>query len=308
MLSRFIVACSGEHGSGKSTVTNTFKALIDPHRAMKRSLPKNSEDLFIAAGSTHCLLFDNVSNIPLWLADDLARIATGGSLGKRTKFMDTDETYITVRCPIVLNGIPDLATRADLADRAIVLKLPTIPDNQRRDDAEIETELAHIVPGVLGALLDGVAAALRNRENIAELIRFQDRRPRMVDATIWAEAAAEAFGWERWMFLHDVNHTRDVAAQMALEADPVAEAVVDLVATYPYAGGFSGQSKRLLELLTEKAGERVTKSSKWPTTAHHLSQRLRRAQPGLRRVGIEIEFPQRSATERKIIIRKRPRY
>lgn len=287
-ISRFVFCVSGEHGSGKSTMASTFKQLIDPHRAQRRSLPQNSQDLFIAASSTHCLLFDNVSELPSWLADDLSRIATGGSLGKRTRYSDAEETYLTVRSPIVLNGIPDLATRADLADRALVLNLPAIPEDQRRTDAEIEDELDYIAPSILGSLLDGVAAALRNREDISELIRHQPQRPRMLDATVWAEAAGEAFGWERWTFLADVNATRGLAADIALEADIVAEAVCALI---DKEGSFSGKCSALLERLTVGfVSERIAKSRGWPKTGHHLSSKLRRCVGGLRRVGIEVEF------------------
>lgn len=294
-LNRLILAVSGEQGSGKSTLTTTFKSLIDPHRAMRRSLPANSEDLFIAAASTHCLLFDNVSELHGWLADDLARIATGGSLGKRTKFSDTEETYLTVRCPIVLNGIPDLATRADLADRAVVLKLPALQDADRRDEADLDADLADAAPRVLGALLDGVAAALRNRDDIADLIRWQPRRPRMVDATIWVEAAAEAFGWPRWSFLNAYLSNRTEATEIALEADVVAEAVREMMRARG-DGGFKGQAKALLEVLTSFASERTLKSRDWPKTAHHLTNRLRRSQPGLRRIGIKVDFTRTSST------------
>ena len=291
-LSRFILCVSGEHGSGKSTVASAFKQLVDPHRAMRRSLPQNSEDLFIAAAQTHCLLFDNISDVAAWVADDLSRMATGGSLGKRTKFSDTEETYITVRCPIVLNGIPDLTTRADLADRALALKLPAIPDEHRRDDAEIETDLRDLAPSVLGVLLDGVAAALRNRDEIAELMRERPSKPRMLDATIWAEAAGEAFGWPRWQFLTDVLGNRLETVEVALEADSVAEAVRQFMKD---KARWKGQARPLLDELAKHINERTLKSKGWPRTGHHLSTCLRRSQPGLRRIGLEVEFTRDSA-------------
>ena len=299
-LSRFIVCVSGEHGSGKSTVASAFKQFVDPHRAMRRSLPQNSEDLFIAAAQTHCLLFDNISEISAWVADDLSRMATGGSLGKRTKFSDTEETYITVRCPIVLNGIPDLATRADLADRALALKLPAIPEEHRRDDAEIDADLRDLAPSVLGALLDGVAAALRNRDEIAELMRERPSKPRMLDATIWAEAAGEAFGWPRWQFLADVLGNRLETVEIALEADSVAEATRSFMAD---KARWKGQARPLLDELAKHINERTLKAKGWPRTGHHLSNALRRSQPGLRRVGLEIEFT-REAGARWIEITK----
>jgi len=40
-------------------------------------------------------------------------------------------------CPIILNGIEELITRPDLADRAIFLTLPHLAEERRRAEQEI---------------------------------------------------------------------------------------------------------------------------------------------------------------------------
>jgi putative DNA primase/helicase len=38
---------------------------------------------------------------------------------------------------VLLNGIPDLTGRADLADRSIIIELPVIGERARRSEAEL---------------------------------------------------------------------------------------------------------------------------------------------------------------------------
>jgi hypothetical protein len=124
----------------------------------------------------------------------------------------------------------------------------------------------------------------------------------MVDATIWVEAAAEAFGWPRWAFLAAYNANRSEAVEIALEADVVAEAIRAFMADKVK---WSGQAKPLLEHLAGFINERTLKAKDWPRTGHHLSNRLRRSQPGLRRIGIQVEW-HRSNTIRTIQLARIP--
>jgi hypothetical protein len=73
-----------------------------------------------------------------------------------TKWTDADEKIFAATRPILLNGI-------DLLDRSLLLTLPTIPEEQRRDEEELFREFEAVRPRVLGALLYAVSAALRNR-------------------------------------------------------------------------------------------------------------------------------------------------
>ena len=59
--------------------------------------------------------------------------ATGGGLATRQLYSDLSETIINVQRPIILNGIAELATRGDLLDRSIVISLPTLDPEKRRE-------------------------------------------------------------------------------------------------------------------------------------------------------------------------------
>ena len=92
--------------------------------------------------------------------------------------------------PVLLNGIPSLLARADLADRALAITLPPIPDAARRTEVEMDAAFAAAAPGILALLLDGLVLALRD----APYLRLP-RLPRMADFAKLACAAAPAFGW-----------------------------------------------------------------------------------------------------------------
>jgi hypothetical protein len=100
----WVLAISGEQGSAKSTFSKIVRALVDPHVAPLRSLPRDERDLFIAAANGHILAFDNVSVLKPSISDALCRIATGGSQGTRRLYTDQDEALISAQNPVTLNG------------------------------------------------------------------------------------------------------------------------------------------------------------------------------------------------------------
>jgi hypothetical protein len=118
-----VIVLSGEQGSAKSTFSAILRALLDPNTAPLRALPREDRDLFIAASNGHVLAFDNVSGLPAWISDTLCRLATGGGFAVRQLYTDQDEVLFDATRPVILNGIEDIVTRPDLADRAVFLTL-----------------------------------------------------------------------------------------------------------------------------------------------------------------------------------------
>ena len=112
-----VLVLTGEHGTAKSTLTRILRALSDPNSVPLRSLPRDDQDLFIAANNGHLLAYDNVSLLPQWLSDSLCRLATEGGFGTRKLYTDDEEALFHAMRPIILNGIEDFVTRGDLADR-----------------------------------------------------------------------------------------------------------------------------------------------------------------------------------------------
>src|SRR5262249_21162786 len=114
-----------------------------------------------AAGSGHVLAWDNVSGLPAWISDTLCRLATGGGFAVRQLYTDQDEVLFDASRPVILNGIEDIVTRPDLADRAMLLTLEPIPEERRRPEQELWAAFEKERPRILGVLLDAVVEGLK---------------------------------------------------------------------------------------------------------------------------------------------------
>jgi hypothetical protein len=140
----------GEQGSAKSTSAKVIRALLDPSVGDLRAEPRDVRDLMIAATNSWVLTFDNLSYLPPWLADALCRLSTGGAMGARQLYTDTDEVLMEARRPVILTGIEELTVRSDLADRAFLMSLPRIDEGARRSEAEFWQEFEVVKPRIRG--------------------------------------------------------------------------------------------------------------------------------------------------------------
>jgi hypothetical protein len=182
-----VIVLSGEQGSAKSTFSAILRALLDPNTAPLRALPREDRDLFIAASNGHVLAFDNVSGLPAWISDTLCRLATGGGFAVRQLYTDQDEVLFDAARPVILNGIEDIVTRPDLADRAVFLTLEPIPEERRRPEAELWAAFEAERPRILGVLLDAVVDGLKRLPDT-----HLPKLPRMADFALWATACETA--------------------------------------------------------------------------------------------------------------------
>jgi len=277
-----ILMLNGEQGSAKSTLSRLLRSLVDPNIAPVRSPPKDETDLIVSARNAHVLALDNVSSISGDLSDALCRIATGGGFSARVKYSDAEENVAYVKNPIILNGIPSFASRPDLASRSLIVRLEPIPDDLRKTEEEIETEWAAAAPTILGALLDVLSFALSKLEKTKP-----PRAARMADFERLIEAASPRMGWPAGWFSSIYQGNRDELDAGAIEADPVASALISFIHD-DEPRGWAGTATRLLDLLSPKVGESIRRSRGWPQTPIKLSNDLARAAPLLRRHGITI--------------------
>ena len=117
---------------------------------------------------------------------------------------------------MVLNGIEDIVTRPDLADRAIFLVLEPIPEDRRRPEAELRAAFDRERPRLLGVLLDAVV------EGLARLPKTSlPRLPRMADFALWS-TACETRLWPPGTFWAAYSGNREEAIDDIIYADPIA--------------------------------------------------------------------------------------
>jgi hypothetical protein len=274
-----VLDLEGEQGSAKSTVARVLRSVVDPAVEPLRAPPRDERDLAIAASGNWTPAMDNLSGVKPWLSDALCRLATGGGFATRELYSDDREVIFSQKRPVILTGIDRLAVAGDLRDRSLIVELPPIPPEEKRTEREFYRQLEEARPLVLGALLDAASGALRNLDRV-EL----EELPRMADFAMWVTAAEEALGWEPGAFMDAYAGNRSAATGLALDDDPVAVAVRELVSK---GGEWSGTSTELLSDLGGLVDEVTRRSRSWPTAANTLSNHLNRIAPALREVGIE---------------------
>src|ERR1019366_9202898 len=95
---------TGPEGAAKTMLLAVLRALIDPSGTPLGGLPRTERELTSQASQGYLLAFDNVSALSIQMSDALCRLSTGG--GAR---------------PVILNGIDEVVTRPDLADRCLLV-------------------------------------------------------------------------------------------------------------------------------------------------------------------------------------------
>ena len=293
-----VLLLQGEQGSAKSTAERLVRALVDPSSAPLRTAPRSEHDLFIAADNSHVVALDNISSLQPWLSDALCRLSTGGGFSTRTLYENREEELFDGMKPVILNGITDVATRPDLLDRALIVSLPPIPDEERRPEAELWREFEQARPVILAALFDAISGALRS----VEAVRLEGM-PRMADFAVWATAAEVALGWESGAFMVAYTGNRQAAADTALDADPVAGAVLELMQD---RDEWAGNATELWTALGELVDENIRHTKAWPGAPNALTGRLKRLAPTLRGAGIEYGEDRSGRNREKQLTKNKP--
>jgi hypothetical protein len=213
-----ILVFMAEQGSAKTTTTRVLRRLCDPNESDVRRPPRNTEDLMIAASNGHIVAFDNLSRLSEELSDNLSVLATGGGFAVRQLYTNGEECIFHASRPIALNGISQVATRGDLLDRAIVITLPPIPEDQRKDEATFWRQFTQVHPFILGALLNAVVVGLKRIGSV-----HLEHKPRMADFALWSVATEAGCPWSQGDFLTAYTANRHDAIDAMLEGDPLAD-------------------------------------------------------------------------------------
>jgi len=291
-----VLAINSEHGSGKSSMCRMIRSLIDPSSTLLRRPPRDERDMMIAANNSWIVAYDNLSGLRTGLSDSLCVLATGGGFGTRKLYTDDDETIIDVVRPVLINGIDNLAQRADLLDRCIQLHLPTISDADRLDEATLYAEFNATLPRIFGGLLDALSAALRNIDNVK-----LGRSPRMKDFARWAVAAESALGLKPGEFMQAYESNRDSANVATLEASTIGHPILTFMADKPSWQGTATELIQWLKVLPRSDSDNGPAMS-LPAGPREMRSALERIRPNLRQQGISVNFEGPKGHDRKRLI------
>jgi hypothetical protein len=290
------------YGTGKSSLSRILKELVDPRTGGLRGETNDPRDLIAAAKNARLLAFDNLSRLSAQMADCACRLATGGGFGGRQLYTNTEQALFEAKRPLLFNGIPDLgATRGDFPDRAIIVRLPQIV--HRLPEEEFWQHFERVKAAIFGAFLDVIARWLRVRNEPCEIVF-----PRMADFVKLCVQCEPALGLKPGTFLRAYESNRTEAREVVLESSPVAEALIDFCRERETDQCpevlWEGTATHLLdELSRRRDGYGIMHDRGLPRTPSGLSAELRRLNPDLRKIGIEIEFDRKNIA-RRIIIQK----
>jgi hypothetical protein len=289
-----ILCLHGEQGSAKSSAARAIRGLVDPSTIPLRSEPKENRDLFINAKNSWCISLENLSYLEPWLSDALCGLSTGNGFATRSLYSNDEEVLFVAARPQILNGITDVAARGDLVDRALILQLPPIAEAGRRTEKELWARYDQVRPLILGALCDGLQAAIARLPHTAP-----EHNVRMADFAAWATAAEPALGWRPGAFMEAYRRNRRDASEGLLEDSLLVGPIRAIAAA---VAAWEGTSTALLAEMARHSTEAAMKEKTWPKSPRALSAALRRIAPAMRASGLHVDHPK--GTKKLWIVRQ----
>lgn len=290
---------TGPEGASKTTTAKRLKALIDPDSVLVvTSMPKDPADLFLLAEQQPLLVIDNASGIQD--PDIVAALATGAGHQKRQLYADSERTVFEAKSSLIFTSIvSDITQRPDLMDRVLPVALRPMLPSERKLEAELEQAWSDDLPYLLADLLDLVSTAIARAGKIKQAVEFGllPPLPRLADAAVVAEAAAQAEGWQPGLLLEVLNAMRDTAKAEQLEANPVAVRIRALMDNNK--GTWTGTATELLERLKMEDGPPWGREV---LSVHTLAKALDRIVASLHIWGINVARGARSNTARTLTI------
>ena len=274
-----ILVLHGPQGAGKSTPMRIIKELVDPSAIQGVAAPKELSQFAQTANHHSVLMFDNLSAMPTWLSDALARASTGDGFSKRVLYTDDDDMVFKIQKVIMLNGINQVITKADLLDRSILLAVKRIETSQRIPEDEFWRNFNEQRPLILGSIFNVISKAME----IYPTVQLENL-PRMADFAKWGYAIAEAMGHKGIDFIEAYSKNIDKQNEEAIEASPVAQAIIEYMSD---KNEWADTSANLLQQLNRISTFNDLKNSMlWPKDPQWLSKRLNEIEPNLLSRGI----------------------
>jgi putative DNA primase/helicase len=292
-----VLMIHGESGSGKSFLTRLLMDLIDPRDDKAKSMPKDDRTLISFARQTWLIGFENISRIPEWFSDALCRLASGDTYAAVKLYTDDELAIQKAKRPVIMNGIPRLAEREDLASRTFAVSLPHFDDGaaDRLTETELLDRWQKARPRILAGLLDGVCSALRSVEDIT-----LPASPRLAGALKWATAAEANFGFDDGEIFKAYQENARETTQVTFEADVVAIVLTSFIRSLT-TRSWEGTPTALFAAINDHATETQRKMKSWPPSPAALTNRIERAAPVLRSQCVHVQR-RRTRADRLITI------
>jgi len=243
-----ILTLHGAKGAGKSWTAQTISYLVDPVKAPLLKAVGDSRQMAVAASKRWILAFDNLTSLTTDEQDCLCCAATGAGFSHRKLHTDLDEVFYEYTRPQILTAVDCVPTRSDLLDRCLLIAVDRIPEDQRVPLKILESLREQYRPALLGALLDRVVLGLKYQDTIKAPL------PRMADFARFAmevEYGQGKNGLQSGSFASAYQENIAGAVEKAIESDPVAAAILELMSTCTRWEGSAGALVEKLQDLSD---------------------------------------------------------
>jgi len=288
-----ILGVHGAKGSAKTTLLKMIKMLCDPSEPLVTDAIRDMNEFSLLASQNRIVFFDNLSSMPEWLSNLFCRAVTGDGMIKRELYKDEKLKIRIYKIVMGYTSIPQIFDKPDALDRLLSIEMEPIPDENRMLEEELWDEFEKMRPEILGGLLDTLVRTLQIAQDL-KLTKY----PRMADFARYGAAAAMALGRTKEDFLNAYYQNINFHNEAAIEASPVAQAIMVYINEKKH---FEGKPTELYKELTEVAefNNIKTKYSQWPKNANWLSRKLKEVKENLKAMGVIVEFDKIS--EQRII-------
>ena len=292
-----ILALIGGQGTGKSFLCKLIARLIDPSQVGLQIMPKNTMDLVVAAQNAQVLFYDNIRQISEAMSDALCVCATGGSLSTRMLYTNNEQSISILHAALVLNGIYDFITQADLAQRSLTIHLLDMAESDRLSERDLEKQLEQDMPEILQGLFELIADIFKHLPD-AKVTQPE----RMLDFVQWLSAMEMVYGDPAGTYQAIYSKCLEEAQLNSLLENALAAAV------YLFADRldkfWEGRPSDLLHELNDRAAFSAQRSVDWPKSPESLSKRLKVLSAALKSQGVFIKFSRSKNRQITIITTK----
>ncbi|MDB6135010.1 MAG: hypothetical protein JWM59_3253 [Verrucomicrobiales bacterium] len=278
----------GGQGTAKSTATRILRRIIDPQPAAFQSLnERRLDELGLTCIAQWVPCFENISHLAPDVQDALCSLTTGFAARSRKLFTDDGIISYELRRPWILNGINNVCTRNDLAERSIPVSLMPVPPEARKTEEHIHAKADAIRPHVLAVLLDAAVLAQQSMDQAEDFLSRNGLTHRMADALKWITAGEDGLGFMQGTFITRLNQLQEDAGFESLTGNPVLS-TLEILLDENSPGRWKGTHEELLDRMHEAFPE--SKRAKYlPHDAVGIGNWFRRETDRLRKsFGIEV--------------------
>jgi hypothetical protein len=311
-VQKVVLMLHGSQGTAKSSLQELIKTLVDPSIMKTLTFPRDVNEFLQQLSHNFVVFYDNVSITKPWISDLLCRAVTGSASSKRQLYTDDDDVIRSFKRCVGFNGINLGATKADLLDRGLIIKLEEIEPKNRLKPSEIWKQFEELRPQLLGYIFDILVKVTHWKNN--GFVLNLDGLLRMSEFAEYGEMILRAIGYNENEFINAYYKNIELQSEEVIESSDVARCLIYMM--FEKYGeknddnrsewvGMPTQLYNEIKKVAEDLDELNIdiKEKYFPKPAKGLSRKLHEIIPNLKSVGLQVK-EHRDGKKRIIVIRK----